>query len=93
MERATLVHMLNGNEICLNTTHYPIFNMQNIRYWLAHPFWNVWVRWYPLFRFLVNDTMFQVYHIIDSMSCVVLFTGLSPLFSILNVQKYYILIK
>ncbi len=30
----TLPHMLNGYEICLNTTNYPIINMQDFIYWL-----------------------------------------------------------
>ncbi len=29
---ATLAHMINVYEICLNTTNYPIFNMQDFRY-------------------------------------------------------------
>ncbi len=29
----TFTHMLNGYEICFNRTHYPIFNMQELRYW------------------------------------------------------------
>ncbi len=29
---ATLTHMIN--EICLKTTNYPIFNMQDLRYYL-----------------------------------------------------------
>ncbi len=33
--RPTLAHMLNGYEICLNKTNYPIFNMQYFRYWLC----------------------------------------------------------
>ncbi len=28
--------MSNWNEKCLNTTDYPIFNMQNFRYWLCN---------------------------------------------------------
>ncbi len=31
---ATLVHMINVYNICLNTTNYPIFNMQDFRYCL-----------------------------------------------------------
>ncbi len=31
---ATLAHMINVYEICLNTTNYPIFNMQGFRYCL-----------------------------------------------------------
>ncbi len=31
---ATLAHMINVYEICLNTTNYPIFNMQAFRYCL-----------------------------------------------------------
>ncbi len=31
---ATLGHMINVYEICLNTTNYPIFNMQDFRYCL-----------------------------------------------------------
>ncbi len=31
---ATLAHMINVYEICLNTTNYPIFNMQDFRYCL-----------------------------------------------------------
>ncbi len=30
----TLAHMINVYEICLNTTNYPIFNMQDFRYCL-----------------------------------------------------------
>ncbi len=29
---ATLAHMINVYEICLNTTNYPIFDMQDFRY-------------------------------------------------------------
>ncbi len=31
---ATLAHMINVYEICLNTTKYPIFNVQDFRYCL-----------------------------------------------------------
>ncbi len=31
---ATLAHIINVYEICLNTTNYPIFNMQDFRYCL-----------------------------------------------------------
>ncbi len=31
---ATLAHMINVYDICLNTTNYPIFNMQDFRYCL-----------------------------------------------------------
>ncbi len=31
----TLTHMLNGYEVCFNTTNYLIFNMQYFRYWLS----------------------------------------------------------
>ncbi len=27
--------MLNGYEICLSTTNSPIFNIQDVRYWLS----------------------------------------------------------
>ncbi len=30
--------MINGCEACRNTTNYPIFNMQDFRYWLRHNF-------------------------------------------------------
>ncbi len=40
--------MLNVSEICLNTTNYPIFNMEDfIIFTCAHLFWTVLVRWYP----------------------------------------------
>ncbi len=31
----TPAHMLNGYKICLNTTNYLIFNIQDFRYWLC----------------------------------------------------------
>ncbi len=31
---ATLAHMINVYEICLNATNYPIFNMQDLMYCL-----------------------------------------------------------
>ncbi len=31
---ATLAHMINVYEICLNTTNYPIFNMQDFIYYM-----------------------------------------------------------
>ncbi len=31
----TLAHMLNGYDICFKTMNYPIFNMQDFRYWLC----------------------------------------------------------
>ncbi len=34
IEFATLAHMINVYEICINTTNYPIFNMQGFIYWL-----------------------------------------------------------
>ncbi len=34
---ATLAHMMNVYEICLNTTNYPIFNMQDFIYYLWTP--------------------------------------------------------
>ncbi len=34
-ELATLSYMLYGYEICLNTTNYLIFNMQDFIYWLC----------------------------------------------------------
>ncbi len=37
----TLAHMLNGHAICLNTSNYPIFNMQYFRYCHAPLFWYV----------------------------------------------------
>ncbi len=37
---ATLAHMINVYEICLNTTNYPIFNMQDFRYCLWTSIWN-----------------------------------------------------
>ncbi len=39
---ATLVHMINVYEICLNTTNYPILNMQ-----VDLHFETVLVSWYP----------------------------------------------
>ncbi len=32
IEHITRANMLNGYEICLNTTNYPICNMQDVRY-------------------------------------------------------------
>ncbi len=38
VNNATLAHMLNWYEICLNRTNYPVFNMQDFRYWLYTSF-------------------------------------------------------
>ncbi len=38
----TLAHILNEYEICLNTTSYPIINMQNFIYWLFLYFGLLW---------------------------------------------------
>ncbi len=35
---ATHAHMINVYEICLNTTNYPIFNMQDVIYSCGPPF-------------------------------------------------------
>ncbi len=42
--RTTVAH-INGYELYLNTTLYPIFNMQTFRYCLS--FVTILVRWYP----------------------------------------------
>ncbi len=42
---AAPAHMQNRHEVCLNTTNYVIFNMQDFRCWLYTSI--VLVSWYP----------------------------------------------
>ncbi len=45
-------------DICLNTTNYPIYYMQDFRYWL---FWSVLVSWYLHHRYTWSRWFAWVY--------------------------------
>ncbi len=42
-----IFNLINGCEICLNTTNYPIVKISDID--CAPSFWTVLIRWYPHF--------------------------------------------
>ncbi len=52
---ATLAHMINGYEICLNTKNYPFVNIQDLIYWLCTYYFDQLVR--PLCIYILREIM------------------------------------